>query len=115
MNCKIPKLLLQPIVENAILHGIEPNHAPGELKIICSDVDDDLEIIITDNGVGMSQDEIDRIFSQTKGQSFSRFTGIGVRNVDERLKLYYGPRYGLEISSEPGKGTAVKLALPKIV
>lgn len=114
MQYKLPKLLLQPIIENAIFHGLEPNNTTGTISVYGSQYRGGIKIEIIDNGIGMSEEDIDRIFNETGNQSSSRFSGIGVRNVDERLKLNFGLQYGLTINSEPGMGTSVTLTLPKV-
>ncbi|NOU92703.1 hypothetical protein GC093_05595 [Paenibacillus sp. LMG 31456] len=114
MPYKLPKLLLQPIIENAIFHGIEPNKTTGTISVYGSQYRGGIKIEIIDNGIGMSEEDIDRIFNETGNQSSSRFSGIGIRNVDERLKLNFGLQYGLTINSQPGMGTSVTLTLPKV-
>ncbi|MBV6713894.1 sensor histidine kinase [Paenibacillus chitinolyticus] len=115
LDCTIPKLLLQPIIENALFHGIEPSKVPGVINVFGSIHQDSLKIEIIDNGVGMNEEELARVFNETASPSSSRFSGIGVRNVHERLKLNFGPSYGLTIHSQPGFGTSVILTLPKLM
>ncbi|MCR8633186.1 cache domain-containing sensor histidine kinase [Paenibacillus radicis (ex Xue et al. 2023)] len=111
-SCHLPKLLLQPIVENAIFHGIERKpEDQGEAIITLYAVSyiDDIRIEITDNGVGM---DLEQLRHQEVKQSNHQFNGIGMRNVHERLQMNYGSRYGLSVHSIPGEGTAVTLTLP---
>jgi two-component system sensor histidine kinase YesM len=114
---KIPKLLLQPIIENAIFHGIEPKGSAGTISISCSycQTDNDIKIEILDNGVGMSRKQMDEILTTDGNQQKKRFSGIGVKNVDERLKLYFGPNYGLKINSSEGIGTSIIITLPRLL
>ncbi len=111
---KIPKLLLQPIIENAIFHGIEPKNIKGNITIFISSIEEWIQIEIIDNGVGMDDATIKRL--STSGlKPTNRFNGIGVQNVAERLKLHFGQEYGVNIQSEIGIGTSVTLSLPKII
>ncbi len=105
----VPRLLLQPIVENAILHGFENLDKVGLIKISTTYEKDNLLITIEDNGIGMKIKELEE---NQEAQKYAKFTGIGVSNVDERIKLYYGDKYGLSINSQLGKGTIVKIILP---
>lgn len=110
-DCKILKQLLQPIVENSILHGINGLNSGGKLRISGNLEDDQLVILIHDNGVGMTQEAIDRIFC---GDSESMYSGYGIKNIQERIKLYYGRQYGIRIQSKPGEGTIVTLKIPVV-
>jgi two-component system sensor histidine kinase YesM len=104
----IPKLILQPIVENAIIHGIEKQAGPGEIGVRIEKKNGLLMISIRDNGRGVDPEEIRRML---KGGDDSR-EGFALKNIDRRIKLCYGEEYGLEFSSDPGKGTEVRLSIP---
>ncbi len=105
MSEMIPKLILQPLVENAIFHGIEPSGNHGNIKIIITGEDNLIVIKVTDNGVGMDAKTI---------KSFNRkFNRIGLENVDERLKILFGEKYGLTVESVKNSGTTVKFAIPR--
>ncbi|OPX45101.1 sensor histidine kinase YehU [Ruminiclostridium hungatei] len=109
MECLIPKLSLQPLVENALNHGIlHKEDRDGRLVIAAKEENGKLVIIIKDNGHGMSREQIERILSQEN----SNTKGYGLGNVDERLKLFGGEDCGLVISSELNIGTTVTLSLP---
>jgi two-component system sensor histidine kinase YesM len=110
-NIPIPKLILQPIVENAIIHGIEKQAGPGEIDVGIEKKDGLLAIRVTDNGRGIDPEEIRRTL---KGGDDSRGGegGLALKNIDRRIKLCYGEEYGLEFSGEPGKGTVVRLSIP---
>lgn len=115
-KCYIPKLLLQPLVENAIFHGFEPKQPKGKiwgsLSIYATAVGDDIQLEVLDDGVGMEQRVAEKLL--TEGQlGPRRFTGIGVKNVLERIQLYFGSRYGLTIRSEPGVGTSIIITFPQ--
>ncbi|MCI6888031.1 MAG: sensor histidine kinase [Lachnospiraceae bacterium] len=108
----IVKLTLQPIVENAIFSGIEPSGNPGLIKIRIFTEDQTLFITITDNGIGIDEETIQKLLTDTARVSKSYMSGIGLPNVDRRLKLVYGEPYGLSITSEIGSGTTVSISLP---
>lgn len=110
LSCKTLKLILQPIVENAIYHGIEVMADEGLIKISAKIVDGKILFQITDNGMGMNQDRIETILSgQVKSDMGS---GVGVKNVHERIRLYYGDEYGIHIESQIEVGTTVKICVP---
>lgn len=103
----IPKFLLQPIVENSLLHGIAPLQRPGILLIQLFRSNEGLKIRIKDNGVGMSEKQIAQILSGEE-------TRIGINNVLSRIKMYFGAPYGLTINSERGLYTTVDITMPII-
>lgn len=108
-NSMIPKMILQPFVENAFFHAF-PFDADGSIKISVRKQGERLEIRIADNGVGMSDDRLRDMRGGRKDRE--HFNGIGVRNVDDRLKLLYGGDYDLKIESEESKGTTVIVLIP---
>jgi two-component system sensor histidine kinase YesM len=109
-GCLLPKMLLQPLVENAIQHGIELRERDGELLISSTIEQDELVITVKDNGVGMDAEALAQLKQelwQQEGPNSNKSNNsvkIGVVNVHGRIQRYYGVRYGLEISSEPGEG-----------
>ena len=106
-NEKMPKLLLQPVVENAIEHGIDEKEE-GDKKLFLSfkGQGDDVEIIVRDNGTGMEQEKAETLVTyQAKG--------YGLKNVNDRIRLLYGESYGIQIYSAPGEGTTVIMRFPK--
>lgn len=108
INCKLPPLLLQPIVENAIKHGILNKIEGGIVEIIAIDDVNDTKLIVKDDGVGISKDILDSLFKEKENRE-----KIGLKNVNERLRNKYGEKYGLKIESEVNKGTIVTMAIPK--
>ncbi|WP_270940867.1 sensor histidine kinase [Romboutsia lituseburensis] len=106
---KILKFILQPIVENCILHGFEENENQNFIDIIACDKDEFIYFEILDNGVGITEDKL-------KDGSFDidKFAGIGVKNIKERLNIYYEGIYTFEIISSKEKGTRTKILIPKI-
>ena len=108
------KLMLQPLVENAIYHGMEFMDGDGEILIRAWKEKDELIFLIEDNGLGMLKEQVERLFSDTSHVPSRRGSGIGVRNVNERIKLYFGEMYGLTIDSEPDEGTRIYIRLPAV-
>ena len=109
LDCETINLILQPLVENAIEHGIDlkEDGERGKLTISGCRKEDTIQLKVEDNGVGIEPERASEMLSvQSKG--------YGVRNVNERIKLQYGMEYGLQVQSEPGKGTTVFIQLPYI-
>ena len=104
----IPKLILQPLVENAMIHGVVPNERKGLIEVLVEDRGDWVNVTVGDDGVGMDLEKQRELLVPRK-----RFTGIGLSNVNDRLKLCYGDESGLIISSEPSMGTVVMFKLRK--
>jgi two-component system sensor histidine kinase YesM len=110
LKCSTIKLILQPIIENSIYHGIEYMPDQGFIKISVSIKDGKLLYKISDNGLGMDKQTLDSLLSgNVKSKNGS---GVGVKNVHERIQLYYGKEYGLQIESELEVGTTVYIWLP---
>lgn len=111
---KILPLLLQPVVENAFIHGLEEKKEKGTIKIDILEKDQFLIIKVNDDGVGIQTEKLEKI--NAKLLSFEEDNGksIGMINVNQRIKIYYGRQYGLSIESEFGRGTTVTLLLPII-
>ncbi len=108
----IIKLTLQPLVENSIFSGIEPSGKPGLIQIHIYSREQVLCISIRDNGVGISKENINRMLTDTSRVTKHYMSGIGLPNVDRRIKLVYGQEYGLAIDSEVGVYTCVTVSLP---
>lgn len=107
------KLVLQPLVENAIYHAMEFMDDDGELVVGAKREGDTLILWVKDNGCGMTQDKVDALLSGTLKET-GRGSGVGVRNVTERIQLLFGEKYGLQIYSEPDEGTTVEIHIPAI-
>ncbi|CAN7758603.1 sensor histidine kinase [Paenibacillus sp. LjRoot56] len=112
LSCKLIKIILQPLVENAIYHGIRNNAGKGNIQITGIRKGDRILLQVIDNGIGMSPEEIQNIYH--KDRTSAKGSGIGVQNVDQRIKLHFGEPYGLHFESEFGKGTTVNIWLPVI-
>ncbi len=108
----IIKLTLQPLVENSIFSGIEPSGKPGLIQIHIYSREQVLYIRVRDNGVGITQEDIDRMLKDTSRVTKHYMSGIGLPNVDRRIKLVYGQEYGLSIESQVGLYTCVTVSLP---
>ena len=109
-GCRILKLLLQPVVENAIIHGIAPLGSPGVIMIYARREEQGICIEISDNGMGMEPGEAESLLADGKREG--NFSGIGIANVQQRIRALYGKDYGLVIYSQPGNGTTVEVHLP---
>ena len=108
----INRFSLQPIVENAIFHGIEPKGSAGKITVHTYKKDYNVIIDVTDNGVGMSPKSIEDVLSGKNQTGTEFFKQIGVVNVNERIKYTYGDAYGIKITSDVGKFTTMSFVLP---
>ena len=109
-DCLLPKLILQPLVENAIYHGIKVKQQGGTVRIESLLEEDRLLITVEDDGVGMTPEQLETILD--KKESDAESTKIGVYNVNERLQLFFGPDAVMKYYSTPGVRTMVMLVLP---
>jgi two-component system sensor histidine kinase YesM len=114
MDCLIPKLTLQPFVENAIVHGLEKSIDGGFVKIRGRLEGDRMAFAIEDNGVGMRQEDADRMLKAGESGNYvkARIGHYAISNIKERLVLRYGKSAGLDIRSDPSMGTMVRVTLP---
>lgn len=103
---RVPNMVLQPVVENALIHGITPKRDGGKISIYAEETKEAVVISIMDNGNGFSKDVLDKI-QQSENKS-----GIGFRSTDKRLKRYYGECYGLEIVKSDYSGSTVAIKIP---
>lgn len=112
MDYQIPKLTLQPVIENAVLHGIlEKDSKSGTIVLTGWMEEEDIVLLISDDGVGIPPEKLSGIISGN-GTTSSKGTNIAVYNTHRRLQILYGKEYGLSYSSEPGKGTEVEIRIP---
>ena len=109
----VNRFSLQPIVENAIFHGIEPKGSAGKITVHIFTDKTRLYIDVTDNGVGMDPETIARLFEEKEGSSNDFFKDVGVANVKSRIKFSFGEEFGLYAESEPGTYTTIHYVLPK--
>lgn len=113
----VPKLILQPLVENAYIHGLKPKGSRGSIEIDVQRKNGSAEIAVMDNGVGMTREGIDRINEIFSGSEIGikdeyEWKSIGLKNVYDRIRLIYGEEYGLSVDSAPGIGTVFTIRIP---
>ena len=104
------KITLQPIIENAIYHGVKQMIDEGEIWIRIFEDGEDIIFQVEDNGIGMTEEQCREILRKEPGDR----TGIGIKNVNDRIKIYFGSNYGLNITSELDEGTCVTIRMPKV-
>lgn len=104
-NIEVPKIILQPLVENAIYHGIKNLQGPGKIKIYSKILEKKFELLVEDNGVG---------FEKAKKQATMKMGGVGVKNVNKRIQFYYGEEYGVRVDQEYKTGARVIISLPLV-
>ena len=109
---KTIKLVIQPLIENAIYYGMEYMDGEGEIYIRAYTRDQDLYLEVEDNGPGMPEDQVEHLLTGGE-KARQKGSGIGLKNVNQRIQLYFGTQYGLEIESEPDEGTVVRIHIPK--
>ena len=114
LNLASLKLMLQPLVENAIYHGMEFMDGDGEILVRAYLENGDLWFSVSDNGLGMTKEQTASLLTDSSHVPSKKGSGIGVKNVNERIRLYFGEAYGLLIQSEPDEGTTVVIYLPAI-
>lgn len=110
---KIPALTLQPLIENAIIHGLECKVNGGTVTISARREENQVVITVADTGVGIEREKIQAIFQMEKPKTtHGQTTGLGIINVHKRIQHYFGQEYGLQINSVLGEGTTVRISLP---
>ncbi len=109
---QILKLTLQPLIENSLYHGIKMRRARGTIKVIGELRDEEICFHVIDNGIGMEEEELDALRKEVELPVSKRSTGFGLANVNKRIKLNYGNRYGLDIRSRKGVGTEIVIQIP---
>lgn len=112
LDALVPGFILQPLVENAIMHGLEISKGTGRIRIAAERVGPDLRIAVADNGIGMEPDYAATLLSADRERRYPGLNGIGVRHVHERIRTLCGERYGLSFNTAPGRGTTIYLTLP---
>lgn len=114
LECEIIKMIIQPLIENSIYHGLSECDGNGKIIIQAIHIEDNLVITISDNGIGIDDKTLYDLNDYINGKN-ELFNGIALRNINKRLKLNYGSEYGLEVFSVLGKGTSMTLTLPYII
>ncbi|MGG3561591.1 sensor histidine kinase [Neobacillus rhizosphaerae] len=115
LSYHIIKLSLQPLIENAIYHGVKQKRGQGRITINGYQAEDTIHLEVADNGNGIEPQKLKDILQEIEAsyQDKKRFIGIGLKSVNERIKIHFGKEYGLTIASEPGNGTVVSITIPK--
>jgi len=113
LKCRTIKLILQPIVENVVLHGFGENPVSAKVRISAVPVKKGIMIAIRDNGKGMTRQHLKQLRSQLDNREHEP-EHIGLYNVNQRIRLKFGPDYGIRVRSKPGNFTAVYVVLPKV-
>ena len=120
-NCLIPRLIIQPIVENAIFHGLEERLEGGRVTIEVIVTEKTLIITVSDNGKGISREQLNKLNAKIRSRDTNpedgeagnqRNTGIALPNIHKRIQLLFGEEYGVDIYSTPGQGTDVEVTIP---
>ncbi|MCR5002426.1 MAG: sensor histidine kinase [Lachnospiraceae bacterium] len=112
-NCATIKLIVQPLLENAIYYGVEHMDGEGEISVRGYEKDGDIYISVSDNGMGIPEETLETLLTD-KARSRGKGSGIGLWNVNQRIQIYFKGDYGLMIESELDEGTTVTIHLPKI-
>lgn len=117
---QIPRFILQPLVENAVYHGLEPKYGDGHLRIYCTEPsDNDILLCIEDDGIGISEEELSKLTEQLKQLNSDKLlhlntdNSLALFNINQRIQQSFGIECGLKIESFPGKGTCIKIRLPQ--
>lgn len=109
----IIKFSLQPLVENSIFHGLEPKGGIGNITIHLSYVNNNINIEIIDDGIGIPPDKLSQIQNQTTNDKNDFFKEIGISNVNRRIQYEFGEEYGIFIHSVEGSGTTMQIIIPR--
>jgi len=104
LDMLVPSMLLQPLVENCVKHGLSSKIEGGTIRLRTSRIDGRLHLVVEDDGVGIPEAKLAKLLEQ----------GIGVSNVNERLKVLFGGDYRMWIDSHPGKGTRIEIEVPEL-
>lgn len=115
-QCRIPRMIIQPLVENAIFHGLETQSGAGEICISLMSTQRNVILTVSDNGCGIEEMKLralnEMLSCHSSGKENREISGIALDNINRRLKIRFGPSYGVHISSTQGIGTDVELFLP---
>ena len=109
---QIPKLTLQPLVENALYHGIKYKRSKGKIEILGSRKGEEIHLYVRDNGAGMTSEELEELRREIQRPCKETEKGFGLANVNERIRMYFGETYGMKITSEKDCGTEVEVIIP---
>lgn len=111
LDFKVPKFILQPVIENSINHGMAKDRNDNFISIEANIVKEDIELIVEDNGIGISSEKMN-VIEENLNQNLQKKSSIGLMNINSRLKIRFGDKYGIYINSEENRGTIVKIKIP---
>lgn len=114
LDCLILKCTFQPIIENSIVHGFKAQRGRCTIQIQGFQEGNNVVVLISDNGAGMDRETLDHLFDGESVLDSEDLRGIALANIQQRLQLYFGEQYGMNIESAPGEGTSVRIVLPII-
>ena len=109
---QILKLTLQPLVENALYHGIKYKRAKGKITITGAMVNERIYLVVKDDGVGMDEEELQKLREEISRPCKETESGFGLANVNERIRMNFGAEYGMSVDSVKGEGTTVRIVIP---
>jgi len=112
LACRIPKMTIQPFIENSCVHGMKKQIDEGFIYLGIEKLEDRLVINIRDNGIGMSEEKLSKILSSLNNDQYFHNDNIGIKNVYNRLKLYYGDQFQFDIRSSSNVGTQIYISIP---
>lgn len=112
MTQEVIKIMLQPVIENSLMHGIEPMNGMGKIIVRARREEEKFILTVEDNGVGISEEKLEELHTRLAAGSEELPERIGIKNVHDRIRLQYGPDFGIEIFSKLGEGTTVAFVLP---
>ena len=107
------KLILQPILENAINYGVAGMEDSGEIRVTGKEENGIVVLAVSDNGIGMSEEEVSLVLTDSN-RIHKHGSGVGLVNVNNRIQILFGKEYGLTVESEPDEGTTVSIRLPAV-
>lgn len=113
LSCCVVKLVVQPLLENAIYHGVECMDGDGVIRVTARRSGEDVYIVVSDNGIGMPPEAVSKLLTESD-RAHEHGSGVGLVNVHKRIQLRFGPEYGLEIESRSDEGTTVRVHIPHI-
>lgn len=111
LDFKVPKFILQPVIENSINHGMVKDRNDNFISIKANIVEEDIELIVEDNGIGISSEKMN-VIEENLNQNLQKKSSIGLMNINSRLKIRFGDKYGIHINSKENRGTIVKIKIP---
>ena len=112
-ECVIPRMIIQPLVENSLFHGILPNETTGHIRIAAHLKDESIVLRASDDGVGMSPMELEQVMMGQESRAASRMHNIGIANIRQRLQLLYGEQQQLTITTAPMQGMTIEMIIPQ--